>query len=113
MSFIDVLELLHDTLSGTVKTLEPIVILEEKTGKPFDKAFEDIPRSEEFWTQVPPEVIGRFFTIFARFYSLSLKLPNFMSLNVEEKRKIIEDLKSLERELQEFAVQVKSMVAQQ
>ncbi|MDM7274815.1 MAG: hypothetical protein P3X22_001650 [Thermoprotei archaeon] len=113
VSLLNILEIMRDIIGGTVRIYETITKFEEESGKPFDKALEDMTKDKEFWTRVPAEVIGEFFTIYAKYYSLSLKLENFTSLSVEEKRKIVKSLRSLEHELEEFTAKVKNMVVQQ
>jgi len=93
-----------------IQTLDAIIKLEKEVGKPIKELMTEVlkPESlEEVSKLVPPETLGKLFRALISMAQISPKINKFLELSIDEKEAVAEDVKRVERDLEEFVDMLK------
>jgi len=103
-------ELVVQLLDLYIQMLDGIIKLEKEAGKPLKELMDETLKPEslgEVAKLAPPDALGKFFRAVILMGQISPKIDKFLELSIDEKEAVVESVKRIKKDFEEFIDAVK------
>jgi len=105
-------ELVVQLLDLYIQMLDGIIRLEKEVGKPLKELMAETLKPEslgEVAKLAPPDALGKLFRAVIFMIQISPKIDKFLELSIDEKEAVVEDIKRIKKDFEEFVDAVKKV----
>jgi len=107
-------ELVIQLLDLYIQILDGIIRLEKEVGKPIKELMTETLKPEslgEVAKLVPTDALGKLFRAIISMVQISPRINKFLELSIDEKEAVVEDVKRIKKDFEEFVDVVKRMLS--
>lgn len=113
-NYVRTFELVVQLLDLYIQILGGIIRLEKEVGKPLKELMSETLKPEslgEVAKLAPPDALGKLFRAIVSMAQVSPKINRFLELSIDEKEAVLEDVKRIKKDFEEFVDTVKGMLS--